>query len=68
MWTEAQHESNASISAVAIEQAESAPVKIGGRIGKREVQFPALGCEKGEGRRVLLYLGSASASARRGAR
>lgn len=48
VWTEAQHESNASISAVAIERAESAPVKTGGRIGKREVQFPALGSEKGE--------------------
>ncbi|MBB1617023.1 hypothetical protein A9978_31700 [Pseudomonas sp. UMC65] len=48
VWTEAQHESNASISAVAIERSESAPVKTGGRIGKREVQFPALGSEKGE--------------------
>lgn len=48
VWTEAQHELNASISAVAIERAESAPVKTGGRIGKREVQFPALGSEKGE--------------------
>ncbi|PNG31531.1 hypothetical protein [Pseudomonas protegens] len=48
VWTEAQHESNASISAVAIERAESAPVKTGGRIGKREAQFPALGSDKGE--------------------
>ncbi|BFT63259.1 hypothetical protein [Pseudomonas moorei] len=48
VWTEAQHESNASISAVAIDRAESAPVKTGGRIGKREAQFPALGSEKGE--------------------
>ncbi|MDP9514674.1 hypothetical protein [Pseudomonas protegens] len=48
VWTEAQHESNASISAVAIERAESAPVKTGGRIRKREAQFPALGSDKGE--------------------
>ncbi|MFL1501687.1 hypothetical protein ACI77N_10855 [Pseudomonas sp. S191] len=48
VWTEAQHESNASISAVAIDRAESAPLKTGGRIGKREAQFPALGSEKGE--------------------
>lgn len=48
VWTEAQHESNASISAVAIDRAESAPVKTGGRIGKREAQFPALSSEKGE--------------------
>jgi hypothetical protein len=48
VWTEAQHESNASISAVAIDKAESAPVKKGGRISKREASFPALGAEKGE--------------------
>ncbi|PXX59504.1 hypothetical protein SAMN05660489_04529 [Pseudomonas sp. LAMO17WK12:I10] len=48
VWTEAQHESNASISAVAIERAEAAPVKTGGRISKREAKFPALGSEKGE--------------------
>ncbi|WP_454863343.1 hypothetical protein [Pseudomonas hormoni] len=48
VWTEAQHESNASISAVAIDRAESAPVKTGGKIGKREAKFPALGSEQGE--------------------
>lgn len=48
VWTEAQHESNVSISAVAIDRAESAPVKTGGRIGKRQAQFPALGSEVGE--------------------
>ena len=48
VWTEAQHESNASISAVAIDRSESAPVKTGGRIGKRDAQFPAMGSEKGE--------------------
>ncbi|KMN06766.1 hypothetical protein [Pseudomonas helleri] len=48
VWTEAQHESNASISAVAIDRAESAPLKTGRRIGKRDAQFPAMGSEKGE--------------------
>ncbi|VVN49947.1 hypothetical protein PS685_00137 [Pseudomonas fluorescens] len=48
VWTEAQHESNVSISAVVIDRAESAPLKTGGRIGKREAQFPALGSEQGE--------------------
>lgn len=48
VWTEAQHESNASISAVAIDRAESAPVKTCGRIGKRDAQFPAMGSDKGE--------------------
>lgn len=48
VWTEAQHESNASISAVAIDRAESAPLKTGGRIGKRDAKFPAMGSEKGE--------------------
>ncbi|AZD67589.1 hypothetical protein SAMN04489802_2824 [Pseudomonas chlororaphis] len=47
-WTDAQHESNASITAAAIDSAQSAKVKTGGRIGKREVQFPAMGSEKGE--------------------
>ncbi|NMX84372.1 hypothetical protein HBO11_02220 [Pseudomonas sp. WS 5010] len=48
VWTEAQHESNASISAVAIDRAESAPLKTGGKIGKRDAQFPAMSSEKGE--------------------
>jgi len=48
VWTEAQHESNASISAVAADRAESAPVKTGGRISKREVYFPAMGNGIGE--------------------
>ncbi|WP_300727395.1 hypothetical protein [Pseudomonas sp.] len=48
VWTEAQHESNASISAVAIDRAEAAPLKTRGRIGRREAQFPALGGERGE--------------------
>ncbi|MEB0133551.1 hypothetical protein [Pseudomonas sp. CCI2.4] len=47
-WSDAQHESNASISAVAIEKAESAPKKSGARIGRREAFFPAIGDEKGE--------------------
>ena len=48
VWTEAQHESNVSISAVAIDRAESAQVKTAGRISKRQAQFPALGSEEGE--------------------
>ncbi|WP_456027082.1 hypothetical protein [Pseudomonas capeferrum] len=48
VWTEAQHESNASISAVVIDRVESAPVKTGGRIGKRDAKFPAMGSDKGE--------------------
>lgn len=43
VWTESQHESNASISAAAIEKAESAPVKTGNRMRRHEAVFAALG-------------------------
>ncbi|WP_207284553.1 hypothetical protein [Pseudomonas sp. FW300-N2A2] len=46
VWTEAQHESNASISAVAIDKAESAPVQKGGRMRRHEAVFAALGDDK----------------------
>lgn len=48
VWTESQHESNASISAVAIEKAESAPVKTGNRMRRHEAVFAALGDDKEE--------------------
>jgi hypothetical protein len=48
VWTEAQHESNASISAVAIDRAESAPVKAGNRMRRHEAVFAALGEDKEE--------------------
>lgn len=47
-WTESQHESNASISAVAIDKAESAPVKTGTRMRRHEAVFAALGEDKEE--------------------
>lgn len=45
-WTDAQHESNASISAVAIDKAESAPIKTGTRMRRHEAVFAALGDDK----------------------
>lgn len=48
VWTEAQHESNASISAVAIDKAESAPIKKGARMRRHEVVFAAIGDDKEE--------------------
>ena len=48
VWTESQHESNASISAVAIDKAESAPVKTGNRMRRHEAVFAALGEDKEE--------------------
>lgn len=48
VWTESQHESNASISAVAIDKAESAPVKSGSRMRRHEAVFAALGEDKEE--------------------
>lgn len=53
VWTEAQHESNASISAAAIERAESAPVKKGARMRRHEAVFAALGDDKEERIQVL---------------
>jgi hypothetical protein len=43
VWTEAQHELNASISAVAIDKAQSAPIKKGARMRRHEAVFAALG-------------------------
>ena len=48
VWTEAQHESNASISAAAIDKAASAPVKKGTRMRRHEAVFAALGEDKEE--------------------
>lgn len=48
VWAEAQHESNASISAAAIQKAESAPVKTGNRMRRHEAVFAALGEDKEE--------------------
>jgi hypothetical protein len=48
VWTEAQHESNASISAVVIERGESALVKKGARMRRHEAVFAALGDDKEE--------------------
>lgn len=48
VWTEAQHESNASISAVAIDKAQSAPIKKGQRMRRAEAVFAALGDDKEE--------------------
>jgi len=47
-WTDAQHESNASISAVAIDKAQSAPIKKGQRMRRAEAVFAALGDDKEE--------------------
>jgi hypothetical protein len=52
-WTDAQHESNASISAVAIAKAESAPIKKGQRMRRHEAVFAALGDEKEERIKVV---------------
>jgi hypothetical protein len=51
-WTDSQHESNASITAVASEKAESASKIRRSRITRHEVVFPALGEDKEE--RVLM--------------
>ena len=48
VWTESQHESNASISAVAIDKGESVPVKTGNRMRRHEAVFAALGDDKEE--------------------
>ena len=48
VWTESQHESNASISAVAIDKAESAPVQKGNRMRRHEAVFAALGDDREE--------------------
>jgi hypothetical protein len=48
VWTEAQHESNASISAAAIERAATAPVKSGSRMRRHEAVFAAIGDDKEE--------------------
>lgn len=48
VWTEAQHESNASISAAAIDKAQSAPIKKGQRMRRAEAVFAALGEDKEE--------------------
>ncbi|MEO8641865.1 hypothetical protein [Pseudomonas sp.] len=48
VWTEAQHESNASISAAAIDKAESAPINKGVRMRRHEAVFAALGDDKEE--------------------
>ncbi|SDS98434.1 hypothetical protein [Pseudomonas granadensis] len=48
VWTEAQHESNASISALGIERGASAPVKKGARMRRHEAVFAALGDDKEE--------------------
>jgi len=52
-WTDAQHESNASISAVAIDKAESAPIKTGQRMRRHEAVFAALGDDKEERIKVV---------------
>lgn len=48
VWTEAQHESNASISAAAIDRAATAPVKSGSRMRRHEAVFAAIGDDKEE--------------------
>jgi hypothetical protein len=48
VWTEAQHESNASISAAAIERGASAPAKKSVRMRRHEAVFAALGEDKEE--------------------
>lgn len=47
-WTDSQHESNASISAVAIETAKSAAQKSRSRIRRHEAVFAAVGDDKEE--------------------
>jgi hypothetical protein len=47
-WTDSQHESNASISAVAIETAKSAAQKTRSRIRRHEAVFAAIGDDKEE--------------------
>ncbi|MEB0008642.1 hypothetical protein QN412_03000 [Pseudomonas sp. RTB3] len=47
-WTDSQHESNASISAVAIETAKIGIKKSKARIQRRESFFPAMGNEENE--------------------
>lgn len=47
-WTDSQHESNASISAVAIETAKTGIKKSKARIQRRESFFPAMGNEENE--------------------
>jgi hypothetical protein len=48
VWTEAQHESNVSISAAAIDRAATAPVKGGSRMRRHEAVFAAIGDDKEE--------------------
>ncbi|WP_130900514.1 hypothetical protein [Pseudomonas sp. Sample_11] len=48
VWTEAQHESNASISAAAIDRAATAPVKSVSRMRRHEAVFAAIGDDKEE--------------------
>ncbi|MEO8640946.1 hypothetical protein [Pseudomonas sp.] len=64
-WTDAQHESNASISAVAIDKAQSAPIKKGARMRRHEAVFAALGDEKEE--RIQIVRQKISISESRGA-
>ena len=47
-WTDSQHESGASISAVAIETAKAGIKKSKARIQKRDAFFPAMGTEENE--------------------
>jgi hypothetical protein len=47
-WSDAQHESNASISAVAAEKAETATKIKTERVKRREAVFPAIGDDKAE--------------------
>ncbi|WP_460163654.1 hypothetical protein [Pseudomonas sp. S2_F03] len=65
VWTEAQHESNASISAVAIDKAQSAPIKKGARMRRHEAVFAALGDDKEE--RIQIVRQKISISESRGA-
>ncbi|MBK3468406.1 hypothetical protein [Pseudomonas sp. MF6776] len=48
VWSEAQHESNASISAAAIDRAATAPLKSGSRMRRHEAVFAAIGDDKEE--------------------
>jgi len=52
-WTDSQHESNASISAVAIETAKSAAQKTRSRVRRHEAVFAALGDDKEERIKVV---------------
>ncbi|QVW25346.1 hypothetical protein KJF94_07165 [Pseudomonas hormoni] len=65
VWTEAQHESNAAISAVAIDKAQSAPIKKGARMRRHEAVFAALGDDKEE--RIQIVRQKISISESRGA-